>query len=121
EMVAGRGLVAPGEASVLDDRYGGARPDRPGRAPRPSTAAERAFLALGPPAEAFLKGAAAAGVTRLGVELAELAALEAAHGRAVLVAALERAVAFRRWRAADVRSILAAGTGTPQPTGPGEA
>lgn len=121
EIVADHALVAPGEASVLDDHYGGARPDRPRRAPRPSTAAERAFLALGPPAEAFLKGAAAAGVTRLGVELAELAALEAAHGRAVLVAALERAVAFRRWRAADVRSILAAGTGTPQPTGPGEA
>jgi hypothetical protein len=57
----------------------------------------------------------------LGVELAELAGLEAAHGREVLVAALERAVAFGRWRAADVRSILAAGTGTPQPTGPGEA
>ena len=41
-------------------------------------------------------------------------------GRA-LIAALERAVAFGRWRAGDVRSILAAGTGTPRPTGPGEA
>jgi transposase len=121
EIVADHALVAPGEASVLDDHYGGARPDRPRRAPRPTTAAEKAFLALGPAAEAFLKGAAAAGVTRLGVELAELAGLEAAHGRGVLIAALERAVAFGRWRAADVRSILAAGTGTPQPTGPGEA
>jgi transposase len=121
EIVADHALVAPGEASVLDDHYGGARPDRPHRAPRASTDAERAFLALGPAAEAFLKGAAAAGVTRLGVELAELAGLEAAHGRDVLVVALERAVAFGRWRAADVRSILAAGTGTPQPTRPGEA
>jgi transposase len=121
EIVADHALVAPGEASVLDDHYGGARPDRPRRAPRPRTDAERAFLALGPAAEAFLKGAAAAGVSRLGVELAELAGLEAAHGRGVLVAALERAAAFGRWRAADVRSILAAGTGTPQPTGPGEA
>jgi transposase len=121
EIVADHALVTPGEASVVDDHYGGARPDRPRRAPRPSTDAEKAFLALGPAAEAFLKGAAAAGVTRLGVELEELAGLEAAHGRAVLVAALERAVAFGRWRAADVRSILAAGTGTPQPTGPGEA
>ncbi len=68
-----------------------------------------------------MKGAAAAGVTRLGVELEQLAGLQAAHGAEVLVAALERAVAFGRWRAADVRSILAAGTGTPQPTGPGEA
>jgi transposase len=121
EIVAEHALVAPGEASIIDGHYGGARPDRPRRAPRASTAAEKAFLALGPVAEAFLKGAAAAGVTRLGVELEELAGLEAAHGREVLVAALERAVAFGRWRAADVRSILAAGTGTPQPTGPGEA
>ena len=121
EIVADHALVAPGEASVVDDHYGGARPDRPRRAPRPSTDAEKAFLALGPPAAAFLKGAAAAGVTKLGVELGELAGLEAAHGRDILVAALERAVAFGRWRAGDVRSILAAGTGAPQPTGPGEA
>jgi transposase len=121
EVVADHALVAPGEASVVDDHYGGARPDRPCRAVRPVTDAEKAFCALGPAAEAFLRGAAAAGVTRLGAELAELAALEAAHGRPVLIAALERAVAFGRWRAGDVRSILAAGTGAPRPTGPGQA
>jgi len=121
EIVADHALVAPGEASVVDDHYGGARPDKPLRSVRPSTPAEKAFCALGPVAETFLKGAAAAGVTRLGVELEELAGLEAAHGRDALLAALQRAVAFDRWRAADVRSILAAGTGTPRPTGPGEA
>jgi transposase len=121
EVVADHGLVAPGEASVHDDHYGGARPDKPLRSVRPSTPAEKAFCALGPVAEVFLKGAAAAGVTRLGVELDELAGLEAAHGREMLVAALERATAFGRWRAADVRSILAAGTGTPRPTGQGDA
>ncbi len=121
EIVADHGLVAPGEASIVDDHYGGARPDRPRRAIRPVTEAEKAFCSLGPAAEAFLRGAAAAGVTRLGVELGELAGLEAAHGRPALVAALERAAAFGRWRAADVRSILAAGTGAPRPTGPGEA
>ena len=42
---------------------------------RPSTPAEKAFCALGPVGEAFLKGAAAAGVTKLGVELEELAGL----------------------------------------------
>jgi hypothetical protein len=72
-------------------------------------------------AEAFIKGAASAGVTKLGTELEELAGLQAAHGTEVLLAALTRAVAFSRWRAADVRSILAAGAGTPQPTGVGEA
>jgi transposase len=121
EIVADHAIVAPGEASIVDDHYGGARPDKPMRKLRPSTPAEKAFCALGPVAEAFLKGAAAAGVTKLGVELEELAGLHAAHGAETLVAALERAVAFGRWRAADVRSILAAGTGAPQPTGPGEA
>jgi hypothetical protein len=72
-----------------------------------------------PIAEEFLTGAAAAGVARLGVELPEITALAKAHGHAPLLAALERAVAFRRWRAADVRSILAAGTGVPVVTPPG--
>ena len=61
--------------------------------------------------DAFIKAAAAAGVTRLGAELEELVALEAAHGRDALVAALARAVEFSRYKAADVRSILAAGQG----------
>jgi hypothetical protein len=50
-----------------------------------------------------------------------LLALGAAHGTDTLAAALHRAVAFRRFRAADVRSILAAGTGTPQPRPAGDA
>lgn len=119
EIVADHPLVAPGEASVVDDHYGGPRAAR--RPVRPQTAAERAFCALGPVAEAFIKGAAAAGVTKLSGELAEIVALESAHGREVLLAALERAVTFRRWRAADVRSILAAGAGAPQLTAAGEA
>ena len=88
---------------------------------RPKTLAEKAFCALGPVAEAFITGAAAAGHTRLGPELGQLAALEAAHGRDALLAALERAVTFGRWRAADVRSILDAGAGTPQPQPAGDA
>jgi transposase len=121
EIVADHAVVSPGETSIRDEHYGQARPDRPRRAPRARTDTEKAFLALGPAAEAFLKGAAAAGVTKLGVELEDLAGLEAAYGRDALVAGLERAVAFGRWRAADVRSILAAGTGAPTPTAPGEA
>lgn len=38
-----------------------------------------------------------------------------------MIAALERAVAFGRWKASDVRSILAAGTGLPQPHPAGDA
>jgi hypothetical protein len=47
--------------------------------------------------------------------------MRAAHGDDVLVGALERAVAFRRWRAEDVRSILAAGAGTQQVRPAGDA
>jgi transposase len=120
EVVAEHVLVAPGEASVLDEHYGGPRP-APRRAVRPKTAAEKAFCALGPVAEAFITGAAAAGHTRLGPELAELNTLRAAHGEEAFAAALGRAVAFGRWRAADVRSILAAGPGTADPRAAGDA
>jgi len=120
QVVAEHFLVAPGEASVRDEHYGGPRP-APRRAVRPKTTAEKEFCALGPVAEAFITGAAAAGNTRLGPELAELATLRAAHGEEAFAAALDRAVAFGRWRAADVRSILAAGAGTASPRPAGDA
>lgn len=119
-VIAEHVVVAPGETSVNDDHYGGTRP-APRRAVRPKTRAETAFCALGPIAEAFIKGAAAAGMTSLSGDLDILVDLEAAHGRDALVAALERAVTFRRFRARDVRSILAAGTGVARPTRPGDA
>jgi transposase len=113
-------LVAPGGASVRDEHYGGPRPT-PRRAVRPKTAAEKEFCALGLVAEVFITGAAASGNTRLGPELAELNQLRAAHGEQAFADALERAVAFSRWRAGDVRSILAAGAGTARPRHAGDA
>ena len=121
EVHAEHQLVAPGETSIVDAHYDRPRPDQPRRAARPRTPAEREFLALGPVAEQFLTGAAAAGVTKLGTEIAEIGTLHAAHGTGALLAALERAVAFGRWRAADVRSILATHGHAPRPTAPGEA
>src|SRR5207248_5323163 len=120
QVVAEHTLVAPGEASVRDEHYGGPRP-APRRAVRPKTVAEKEFCALGPVAEAFITGAAAAGNTRLESELAQLSGLAAAHGTEALLAALERAVAFGRWRAGDVRSILAAGAGVARPRQAGDA
>jgi len=120
EIIARHDLVAPGETAVLDEHYGGPRPF-PARAVRPRTPAEKAFCAMGPPAEAFIKGAAARGATTLAADLVELCAMEAAHGREALVAAIERAVEFGRFRSHDVRSILAAGTGVPRPRTPGDA
>jgi transposase len=119
-IVAEHELGAPGSASVLDDHYAGPRP-APSRGPRPKTAVEKQFCVLGDDAHAFLVGAAAIGNTRLGSELEVLLGLGAAHGTDALIGALRRAVAFRRFRAADVRSILAAGAGTPQPRPPGDA
>lgn len=114
-IVAEHELVAPGGVSILDEHYDGPRP-APNRGPRPKTTVEKLFCDLGADAQAFLVGAAAIGNTRLASELEILLALGAAHGTDALVAALHRAVAFRRFRAADVRSILAAGTGTPPAT-----
>jgi len=119
-IVAEHELAAPGTASILDAHYDGPRP-QPSRGPRPKTHTEQQFCALGQDAEAFLIGAAAIGNTRLGSELEVLLALGAAHGSDALVGALRRAVAFRRFRATDVRSILAAGAGTPQPRPAGDA
>jgi transposase len=113
-------LVAPGETSIVDAHYGGPRPDKPRRAARPRTPAEKEFLALGPVAEAFLTGAAAAGVTKLTGEIGEVLTLAAAHGTAPVLVALERAVAFSRWRAADVRSILATNGQAPSPRPAGD-
>ena len=121
EVLATHPLMAPGEASVLDAHYGRPRPNAPARKITPRTAAEQAFCALGPVAEQWLRQAAASGNTRLGPELAELAGLQAAHGRDALLAALERAITFGRWNASGVRSILAAGAGVAQPTEPGDA
>jgi Integrase core domain len=121
EIAAEHQLVAPGEVSVCDEHYGSARPDRPRRAPRARTAEEKQFLALGEAATAFLTGAAAAGISTLHREISQILTLRAAHGDAALVAALERAAQFGRWRADDVRSILAAAGAAPAPRPPGEA
>ena len=121
QIHAEHALVAPGETSIVDAHYGRPRPETPRRAARAKTPAEREFLNLGPVAEQFLTGAAAAGVTKLSSEINEILMLAAAHGTDALLAALERAVRFSRWRAADVRSILATNGHAPHPTPAGAA
>ena len=121
EIVAEHPVLAPGEVSILDEHYGSHRPDTPRRAPRAKTLTEQRFLALGEVAEQFLIGAAAAGVSKLASELQQILTLHAAHGHDAVLAALERAVAFKRWRADDIRSILAAGGAAPVPRPAGQA
>ena len=69
-------LVAPGETSILDEHYGRRGRTGPAGHRGPEPPAEKEFLALGPVAEAFLVGAAAAGVTKLATELAEIPTLQ---------------------------------------------
>jgi Mu transposase, C-terminal domain len=118
-IVAEHELVAPGETSILDEHYDGPRP-APSRGPRPKTTAEHQFCALGED-EAFLVVRPRSSTPAWAPSWRALLALGAAHGEQALTAALRRAVAFKRFRAADVRSILAAGTGTPQPRPAGDA
>jgi hypothetical protein len=92
----------PGEAPFRDGHYGGPR-----RAVRPETTAEREFCALGPVAEAFITGPAAARNTRLTGRRPSWPRCARAW-RGGLRQALDRGVAFSRWRSADVRSVLAA-------------
>jgi hypothetical protein len=113
-------VVIPGETSILDDHYGGPR-TKPKRALRPRTPDEVVFCTLGPVAEAFIKGAAASGMTSLKSDLGVLLRLERSYGRDPLVRALTRAVEFGRFRSSDVQSILIAGSGVAQPTQAGGA
>ena len=66
-----------------------------------------------------MRSAAAAGTKRLAGELAEIVSLEASWGREQLVAALERATRFRRFKAEDLKDILAAGPQAPNPVSAG--
>jgi hypothetical protein len=109
-------VVGPGEVA-LGALASASR--QPARGVRPRTAAEVAFIGFGPAAEAFLRSAAAAGTLRLAHELVEIVDLEGAWGRTAVIGALERATRFRRFKAADVRAILVAGSGVPTPIRPG--
>jgi hypothetical protein len=114
-LVADHVQLAPGEAAVIDDHYPTPR-RAPSRGPRARTDAEREFLALGEAAEAFIRQGAAAGMTMLPKEIIEIVDdLLPAHGPELVAKALTRAARFGRFRAADVRSILAIGTALPEP------
>jgi transposase len=120
ELVAEHPQLGPGEASILDEHYPTPR-RAPSRGPRARTAVEREFLALGEPAEAFIRAGAAAGATMLPKEIAEIVAdVLPAHDPDHVARALTRATRFGRFKAADVRSILAIGPAAPEPADAGD-
>ena len=120
ELVATHDQLGPGESSILDEHYPTPRKP-PSRGPRARTETEHAFLALGEHADAFIRAGAAAGMTMLPKEIEIIVnELLPAHGDAAVTRALERAVRFSRFRADDVRSILAIGPAAPEPVDAGD-
>ncbi len=120
ELVAEHPQLAAGEASILDEHYPTPR-RAPSRGPRARTAVEREFLALGEPAEAFIRAGAAAGATMLPKEIAVIVAeLLPAHDAEQVARALTRATRFGRFKAADIASILAIGQAAPEPMAAGD-
>jgi hypothetical protein len=120
-LVAEHPQLGPGESSILDEHY--PTPRRPpSRGPRPRSDTEHAFLTLGEPAEAFIRAGAAAGHTMLPKEIAVIVnELLPFHDPADIARALQRATRFGRFRAADVRSILAIGPAAPEPAAAGDS
>ncbi len=117
--VAQHPLLGPGEVSIEDQHYPTPAPTGI-RELRPRTEAERAFLALGPEAEAYLRAAAAAGAARLSERIAEALALAAVRGEAQARAALDRAHRFGRYGRGDLEAIAESLGATP-PEGRPEA
>ena len=93
---------------VIDNAHYPARPDGPGRVPKPSNRAEEAFLALGDGARLWLVEAASAGTSRVKVKMADAVELAALHGTERVDWALGHAASFGRFADGDLASILAA-------------
>ena len=83
------------------------RPDGPlARRPKPTSAAETEFLAIGEGARTWLVEAAAAGTSRVKVKMAEAVTLARLHGPERLDWALGHAATFGRFADGDLASIL---------------
>ena len=106
--VARHARSTPGSPRIDDAHYA----DHPGgRAtlaprPRPVDPAERAFLALGPGAAAWLVEAAGSGVVRIRAKMARAVELAAVAGSEAVDAALAAAAGAGRFADGDLASIL---------------
>jgi hypothetical protein len=106
--IARHGRSTPGRPMIDEAHY----PDHPAgravRAPRPHPVdpAERAFLALGPGATAWLVEAAGSGVARIRAKMARALELSAVAGPETVEAALAAAADAGRFADGDLASIL---------------
>ena len=105
---------------MIDDAHYPPRPPGPlARRPKPASAAETEFCAIGDGARTWLVEAAAAGTSRMKVKMAQAVTLARLHGTERLDWALGHAAMFGRFAEGDLASILAAdppGQGADAPT-----
>lgn len=105
--VARHELTMPGSPSIKDEHY----PPRPAgaleRTPKAKSAEERAFLAVGAGANAWLIAAAAVGASRVRRKMAEAVDLAKLHDAADVNDALAAAAAAGRFADGDLVAILA--------------
>lgn len=97
---------------MIDDAHYPPRPAGPlNRQPKPTSAAEAEFLALGEGARLWLIEAASAGTSRVKVKMAEAVELARLHGQVAVDWALGHAATYGRFADGDLASILAAHPG----------
>ena len=100
-------VTTPGSPRVQDAHYPPAPPGALGRTPKPRTAAEAQFLAIGDGAGLWLAEAAAAGTARVRSRMAQAVQLAALHGAAAVDQALGRAATAGRFADGDLAAIIA--------------
>jgi hypothetical protein len=105
--VARHQVTTPGSPRVDDAHYPPAPAGALNRTPKPRTAAEAQFLAIGDGAGLWLAEAAAAGTTRVRAKMAQAVQLAVLHGAAGVDRALGQAAAAGRFADGDLASILA--------------
>ena len=94
---------------MIDDAHYPPRPTGPlGRQPKPASAAEAEFLAIGEGARLWLIEAASAGTSRIKTKMAQAVDLARLHGHTRVDWALGHAATYARFADGDVASILAA-------------
>jgi len=94
---------------MIDDAHYPPRPAGPlARRPKPASAAEAEFLAIGDGAHTWLVEAASAGTSRIKTKMAQAVDLARLHGQTRVDWALGHAAMFGRFAEDDLASILAA-------------
>jgi transposase len=105
--VARHQLTTPGRPSIDDEHYPPRPPGALERTPRARGSEERAFLAIGDGAEAWLIKAAAAGTQRVRRKMAEAVDLAKLRGQADVDRALRTCADAGRFADGDLAAILA--------------